>query len=147
MTITPLQHRRLVHYVARFVPRQDAEDLVQDAYVKMLTTTHGFEGRNGCAEESWLFTVCRNTAISALRKARLEVAEAQDAPIPATQEDLIYVREVLEAADALVPKFSAALDAVVVHGHTDAPASLGILEGTFKSRLHRARHALREEMA
>jgi RNA polymerase sigma-70 factor (ECF subfamily) len=71
--------------------REDAEDLLQDVYVKVLGGQARFEGRSTL--KTWLFGIIRQTARARLRRDRLRVllglrhAARIDTPTPATSPD------------------------------------------------------------
>ncbi|HHY71657.1 MAG TPA: RNA polymerase sigma factor SigX [Bacillus bacterium] len=48
--------------------REQAEDLVQEVYLKVLQSYHRFEGRS--SEKTWLFSIARHVAIDWFRKQK-----------------------------------------------------------------------------
>ncbi|MED1470451.1 RNA polymerase sigma factor SigX [Bacillus salipaludis] len=46
--------------------REQAEDLVQEVYIRVLKAYQQFKG--DCSEKTWLFTIARNVAIDSFRK-------------------------------------------------------------------------------
>ena len=71
-------HQRLLNTARRLlISRADAEDAVQDCYVRALTS---FPDRPGL-QPAWLHTVLRNIAIDRLRRKQLESKHA-DAGLP-----------------------------------------------------------------
>lgn len=46
---------------------QQAEDAVQETFLKAWKSMDKFEGRNGCSEKTWLTTIAINTCRSCLR--------------------------------------------------------------------------------
>jgi RNA polymerase sigma-70 factor, ECF subfamily len=63
-----LQHLDSAYNLARWLVRNgDAEDVVQEAYMRALQYSAGFRGGNARA---WLLTIVRNTAYKWLRKTR-----------------------------------------------------------------------------
>jgi RNA polymerase sigma-70 factor, ECF subfamily len=64
-----LPHLDAAHNLARWLLRNedDAQDVVQEAYLRALKSFHGFHGSDGRA---WLLTIVRNTAYTWLRKNR-----------------------------------------------------------------------------
>src|SRR5438046_3601903 len=64
---TMLPHMDAAHNLARWLLRneQDAEDVVQEAYLRAFKSFGGFHGSNGRA---WLLTIVRNTSYTLLKK-------------------------------------------------------------------------------
>ena len=64
-----LPHLDAAHNLARWLMRneQDAQDVVQEAYLRAFKSFGGFHGSNGRA---WLLTIVRNTSYTLLKKNR-----------------------------------------------------------------------------
>src|SRR6476646_9958385 len=64
-----LPHLDAAHNLARWLVRNedDAQDIVQEAYLRALKAFHGFHGSDGRA---WLLKIVRNTAYTWLRRNR-----------------------------------------------------------------------------
>src|SRR6202162_3048626 len=64
-----LPHLDAAHNLARWLLRneQDAQDVVQEAYLRAFRSFGGFHGSNGRA---WLLTIVRNTSYTLLKKNR-----------------------------------------------------------------------------
>ena len=126
--------------------REDAEDLVQDTYLKVLAKPRVL--RRG-DELGYLMRVLRNTYVSSLRTAdrRPRTAELEDhAHPPETRtsmrpEDAFEASEVYAAVSELPDQYRDALVAVDVAGlsYKEAAKAIGTREGTIMSRLYRAR--------
>jgi len=89
-------HQRLMSTARRLLAsRADAEDAVQDTYVRALAAFPDWLR----LQPPWLYTVLRNVAIDRLRRKRLE-SEQADAELPAegSSEPLMEVRSECEAA-------------------------------------------------
>src|SRR4051795_5934533 len=67
---TIMPHLDAAYNLARWLTRNehDAEDVVQDAYMRAFTFFDGFRGEDA---RSWLLTVVRNTCYTWLEKHRL----------------------------------------------------------------------------
>lgn len=164
-TITTRYNRRLFR-VARGILRNDAEaeDVVQETYVRAFTGLDMFRG--DAAFGTWITRIAMNEALGRLRKQRPTVdwatygenrAQAQiiDFPASAVSPDPEKtmaqgeVRVVLEKAiDRLPDLFRVVFVARVVEGMTvEETADLFNLKPeTVKTRLHRARTLLRDAL-
>lgn len=140
---------------------EDAEDLLQDAFLKAQEKLSGFHGESSFY--TWIYRIAVNLALSDRRRRkrvswRLRVrgqAEALDPADDLTQSDPSLPLERAERDDLI----QAALDslepdqrAVVVLKDLDGlryeeiAAALDIPIGTVRSRLHRARNELRQRL-
>jgi RNA polymerase sigma-70 factor (ECF subfamily) len=153
-----LPHLDAAHNLARWLLRneQDAQDVVQEAYLRAFRSFRGFHGSNGRA---WLLTIVRNTSYTLLKKNQaVDLTTTFDEEIhgashesvsPATilehSEDAELIRE---AMDELPTEFreiltlrQEGLSYKEIAGITHIPP------GTVMSRLARARGKLRECLA
>jgi RNA polymerase sigma-70 factor, ECF subfamily len=118
-----------------------AEDALQDAFLRVLPALRGFDPRGPARLSTWIFTIARRVALTALDRRRPPPAGAEPAPAQAQPE----LRLALEAAVAALPE---ALRSTFVlrEGCDLSYEELALVEGidvgTVKSRLHRARAAL-----
>src|SRR5256885_3619562 len=112
---TMLPHIDAAHNLARWLLRneQDAQDVVQEAYLRAFKSFGGFHGSNGRA---WLLTIVRNTSYTLLKKNRaVDLTTPFDEEIhtaghesvsPATiLEDGENAKLIKEAMDELPPEF------------------------------------------
>src|SRR3954447_20895246 len=127
--------------------REDAEDLVQETYVRVLARPRFLRGD---AALGYLLRVLRNTHVSRLRAAGrrpVGVPFAEEAPEPedgrtAWRPDAaLDVGLVFTLIADLPEAFRDALVAVDVCGlsYAEAGRALGVREATITTRLHRAR--------
>lgn len=153
-----LPHLDAAYNLARWLTRntQDAEDVVQEAYLRAFRFFSGFHGGNA---RTWLLTIVRNTCYSWLEKNRLhEPAAAFDEQV---HTDIVESQDpetlLLRKADAqsfqqtlkeLPTTFREVLVLVELEGlsYKQVAEMLGIPIGTVMSRLTRARHRLRESL-
>jgi len=120
----------------------EAEDLVQESWVRALTGLRTFRAQSSL--RSWLCGVLVNVRRGRIR-ADWRIIDAPDVePLtdPTCPEDVID----LERAVAALPE--GARDVYVLHDvhgytHREIAGLLGIVEGTSKSQLNRARFLLR----
>jgi RNA polymerase sigma-70 factor, ECF subfamily len=164
-TIMERYNRRL-YRIARGILRNDseAEDVVQEAYVKAFTHLGGFRGDSSLA--TWLARITMNEALGRLRRERPAVdletfgaqrTEAQIIKFPQTvtsddPERTMAQREILQlverATDNLPEIFRIVFMTRVIEGmSTEETANLlGLQPDTVKTRLHRARRLVRDEL-
>ncbi len=125
--------------------RQDAEDLVQDTFERVLRRPR-FVRRD--QDLVYLLRVLRNTWISQARTQRLAVVALDESPEPATAhgndpvvDRVVELGSVFEALHQLTEPLREAVVAVDVVGlsYREAASALGVKEGTIMSRLHRGR--------
>jgi RNA polymerase sigma-70 factor (ECF subfamily) len=134
--------------------REDAEDLVQETFVRVLARPRVLRGDD---ELYYLMRVLRNTFLTGRRTASRRpatVATLDDVapadPKPTAQpERALEVREVYGAIAQLPEDFRLAIVAVDVLGlsYREAGQALGAREATITTRLHRARKQVGELLA
>jgi len=133
--------------------REDAEDLVQDTYAKILARPRFLRGE----EDLWyLMRTLKNVFLSqrrtlARRSPPVPLEEDIDpveAPESARPDTAAEHREVYAAISALPDGLREALIAIDVVGlsYEEAAKSLGVRQGTITSRLFRARERVARTM-
>jgi RNA polymerase sigma-70 factor (ECF subfamily) len=151
------RHNQRVYRAARAILRDEgeAEDVMQDAYVRAYAHLHEFEGR--ARFSTWLTRIAVHEALARSRRGRrfqaLDDTEAESMPTPrSTPEQQASDHEVgalLETAiDSLSEDFRAVfvLRAVEEMSVAETAECLGIPEDTVKTRLFRARARLQEAL-
>ena len=157
------QHNRRMFRIARSILRNDAEaeDIVQDAFVKAFTELGSL--REPASAAAWLAKITANLAISRVRqlkrRGRVVLADGEledrssdmetDQHTPERLTAMGDVRRLLEnAIDRLPDGFREVfMLRVVEHMSVDETATtLGVLAATVKSRLHRAKAMLRSDL-
>lgn len=151
---------RLYNTVYRLLGNaEDAQDVVQDAFLNAYQSLGSFKG--DAQFFTWLYRIAVNTAISHKRRQRpglsleggrngdlaLEPLDTSDASQPGLAlERLEEERRVQRALDRLSAEHRAVLILKDMEGQKyEAMAEvLGVPIGTIRSRLHRARTELRE---
>jgi RNA polymerase sigma-70 factor, ECF subfamily len=149
------RHRRSVSSVVRRIIScpQDVEEAVQDVFVIVWRQAPRFRGE--AKATTWIHTIARNTAVSNLRRSRglpsMErfgrdpgdlASERPDPERQAVESDL--ARKLVARFEKLSAVHRAVLIGMVRHSSaTRVAANHGVVVGTMKSRLHRARRALR----
>jgi len=132
--------------------RSEAEELVQDVFVRVWERLGSFRGESAFA--TWLHRVAVNTVIEALRakgRWRERLADAVDpADIPDDAfQQLAGVDLDLERAIATLPpraRLVFVLHDIEGYRHEEIAGLLDVATGTSKSQLHRARKLLREAL-
>lgn len=165
------RYNRRLFRIARGILRDDAEaeDAVQDAYVRAWFGLEQFRGPVGFA--SWLCRIATNEALMRRRRrgnARWSAPGAGDTSSPATRPDELHspapgpaaqlherqLRQLLETAIDGLP--DGCRDAFVLReveqmSVAETACCLGIEAGAVKTRVHRARkllqRSLRDELA
>lgn len=148
-----LPHLDAAYNLARWLTRDegDAEDLVQEAYLRALTFFHGFHGTEG---RPWLLTIVRNTFYTWSRRNSLErsfdfeeaiyVCES-DAPDPETAQMMKLQKQLITAAIERLPlefREVIILRELEELSYKQIADVIGIPIGTVMSRLARARKKL-----
>ena len=148
------EHADLFRFAYRMTQnREEAEDMVQEAFLRM--ARDGARMLDGEAARRWLFVVVRNLCLEHFRKAgRWPRANGagilEDQAGPETAEEHGSDREraewVRKAIAALAPPWREVILLREYHGmaYAEMAEVLGCSEGTVKSRLARARGALKE---
>jgi RNA polymerase sigma-70 factor (ECF subfamily) len=129
--------------------REDAEDLVQETYARVLARPRLLRNDN---ELGYLLRVLSNTYLTQRRTASrrpqitttLEQIHAADPRADAQPEQALSAREVYAVIAELPEPFRVTLVAVDIVGlsYREAARSLGAREATITTRLHRARQRI-----
>ncbi len=142
--------------------RPEAEDLVQETYVRALRARNRFTP--GTNLRAWLFRILRNALIDTGRAAARHAPDGggeelassiEDTRNPALRGDVELERmrrlvgQEIDGALAALPPDSRAVVLLDVEGLTETEVAdvMGCPVGTVKSRLARARAVLRERLA
>jgi RNA polymerase sigma-70 factor (ECF subfamily) len=156
-----LVHSDALYNLARYLTHDpsEAEDLVQETYVRALRAWNEFTP--GTNVKAWLFRILRNEFISRYRQERRHPAPApydttEQSPEEAPAEGEFgseQMRRVLsgeiEAALRSLSEDARTVILLDVEGLTESETAnvVGCAVGTVKSRLNRARAALRLKLA
>jgi RNA polymerase sigma-70 factor (ECF subfamily) len=137
--------------------RHDAEDLTQDVFVRVFKSLDSFEPGNF---PGWLHRITTNLFLDRARRATrirmdgfTEGSEFRLVGSEVVPEDAVHDAEFdpdIEAALAALPeKFRVAVVLCDVEGlsYDEIAEVLGVKVGTVRSRIHRGRTQLREELA
>lgn len=160
-------HNRRLYRIARGILRDDsdAEDAVQETYLKAFSHFDEFRGEAGIG--TWLCRIVMNESLERLRRRRPTVDWSTMDEEPKRTADIIrlpfdnsrpdperataqrQIQELLERAiDELPEDFRIVLVARVIEDMSveETAALLDIRPETVKTRLHRARHRLRASL-
>jgi RNA polymerase sigma-70 factor, ECF subfamily len=142
--------RRYARYLAREADR--ADDLVQECLTRAIAKVDSWTP--GTNLRAWLFVILRNCHINEVRRGQRTVLIGETGtdydivPTPAGQEAHINLLEVRDAYLNLSEEHREVLLLVAIEGlqYEEAAEILRIPVGTIRSRLSRARQALRDAL-
>jgi RNA polymerase sigma-70 factor (ECF subfamily) len=150
-------------HLARYVAPADADDLLQELWLRVWERAGQWDGRG--RPLAWLLAIATNLALNHLRSPRnvvpLDALPDEgvpdvatlgcDAIVPGPEEQALWrerLGQVQEAMAQLPPDKQEALRLVRIQGYKlgEAAHLLGIPLGTLKSRLHHAHRLLMEHL-
>lgn len=139
----------LLSYLVQFLEdRQLAEEVLQDVMMAVWKSAASFHGNSQV--RTWLFAIARNMALRAKKRhlkfdhavyeETLEIGHVE------TPHDVFVKEELYQALDQLSDEHREVLNLVFFYDFSGLETAdlLGIPLGTLKSRLYRAKQALRE---
>jgi len=140
--------RRFARYLTRDIDQ--ADDLVQECLTRAVAKIDSW--KPGTNLRAWLFVILRNCHVNELRRGQRMRAMGEPTsdydvvPTPASQEAHISLLEVRNAYLNLSEEHREVLLLVAIEGlrYEEAAAILDVAVGTVRSRLSRARQALRD---
>jgi RNA polymerase sigma-70 factor, ECF subfamily len=139
--------------------REQAEDLMQEVYIRVLKSYQHFEGKS--SEKTWLFSIARNVAIDAFRKQKgwkQKIMEKFDwssqqvkdeYPIP---EEIAIQKEEIQIMYQGLENCTVDQKMVVIMRYiqelsiTETAEALGWTESKVKTTQHRALKVLKKNM-
>ena len=136
--------------------REDAEDMLQEGFIKVFTQMHRFQNKGSF--EGWIRRIVANTAIDAIRRSKKDpFLSDNDNDFKLGAEDRMVEQEelelkdlkaeiALEAIQLLSPAYRSVFNLYVLenYSHKEIGELLGISEGTSKSNLAKARMNLQK---
>ncbi len=155
---TMLPHMDAAHNLARWLLRneEDAQDVVQEAYLRAFKSFSGFHGSNGRA---WLLTIVRNTSYTLLKKNRtVDLTTTFDEEIHTAGHESVSPATILEHSEnaelikEAMDELPAEFREILVLRHLEGLSYKEIADiaqippGTVMSRLARARGKLKESL-
>lgn len=154
------QHQRFVFTLAlRFSKcREDAEEIAQDSFIKAFRAIHTFKQNSKFS--TWLYSIVYTTAMTFLRKKRLDTTSIDDETIVIQLEGQVSDHAIIDVEHKskmhyvnLAISQLAPLDAAIITLFYQGEQSLeeiaqtvGMESNTVKVKLHRARHRLKERI-
>jgi len=153
---------RLMSFIYRYVnDMEQAEDIVQDALIKLYTHKHYY--KNIAKFSTWIYTIAANLAKTELRKKKSRKVtylsqmgpEERDYELPAVEPDT----DELAQSEYIEKKIQAAIQKLPLHFRTvtilrdiqelsyeEISKIVDVPLGTVKSRINRARIQLQKEL-
>jgi RNA polymerase sigma-70 factor (ECF subfamily) len=156
-----LPHLSAAYTLARYLVREgsDADDVVQEAFLRALKYFGGFRGTEAAESRAWLLSIVRNTAYTWQRRGRSKAAtvefdealhsEGAGGEHPEAVFERTSARETLaETLDRLPPAFREILVLRELEGlsYKEISDVVGVPVGTIMSRLSRARKSLQKAL-
>ncbi|MBI5852278.1 MAG: sigma-70 family RNA polymerase sigma factor [Planctomycetes bacterium] len=162
-------HRPVIATVFRFLGtrfRSEVEDIAQEVFVKVFRAIDRFEIERGVKFTTWVYTFVRNHCFDVLKRRRLPTVSMtardgdDDAPVfdprderarrPVESVENQELGEKIEEALASLGEDQRLAFVLREYEGLDYAAIAqvtGVSEGTVKSRLHRAKEALRNRLS
>ena len=142
------------HYTGN---REAAEDCGQEAMIRIWRNLANYRGE--CALESWVYRIAANCCMDWLRKKKRDKSVSMEPmreqgfdpadPSPGTEEQVVAKDERQRLREAIAQLPDDQREALILTQlekipYDEAAQSLGISEGTVKSRVNRAKARLKE---
>lgn len=141
--------------------RGQMEDIAQDVFLKVFRALKRFDVNRGVRFSTWVLTFTRNHCLDILKKKQLPTFSMSstafdEGPLALPDEGALTPDQVANSKDIgdridlalreINPEQRAVFEMRERRGmeYTDIAKLMGVAEGTVKSRLHRARLALRD---
>ena len=160
-------HRSVIATIYRFLGRpftREVEDIAQEVFLKLFHSLHRYDPTRGAKLNTWMFTIVKNHCFDLSKKRRIKTTslegkngvinrsiepsdgQGNEPPNIALRSEL--GQQIHNALQGLTPDRRMVFVLREYEGLEYAAIAevLGINEGTVKSRLHRAKVALRQEL-
>lgn len=150
-------NKQNIKSIIRMFTKQDNEDIEQEVYIKLWKNSDKYEERGSM--KSWVNTVARNASKDYLKSSavkqeqnttsdELVLAQIKDKK-KSPEEGMLTTerqRTIINAVDALKPKFREVIMLCEIYGYTyeEAAQKLNCPIGTIKSRIYNAKKELAE---
>ena len=138
--------------------RAEAEDLLQEGFIKIFKNINDFKAKNQGSLAAWIKTIMVNTSISYLRKKKqqlfieniesLNIYENEEDAIEETENNQPDSDQLMKMISELPDGYRLVFNLYVLedYGHKEIAQILGITEGTSKSQLSKARLYLQKKL-
>lgn len=147
-------HAMLAHLVDG--DQELAAELVQEAFVRAFERLDQFAGHSSFY--TWIYRLARNRSLDLLARCRPQACDPEvlghiAPPQPGRPEQALCQQETVALVQAGLAQLPAEMREILLlrdfdgHDYATIAAMLDVPEGTIKSRLFRARSALREVLA
>lgn len=160
-------HQPMLGFIYRLLGpkyRDQMEDIAQEVFLKVFRALRRFDVDRGVKFSTWVFTFTRNYCLDILKKKHLPMfsmssTTEDEGPLAIRDEGVLPPDQIANGKDighridialqAINPEQRAVFEMRERRGmeYTDIASLMGVAEGTVKSRLHRARLALRDLLA
>ena len=147
-------HARFLAFLERRVgSREEAEDILQDAFVRGLDRAPSL--RDSASATAWFYRVLRNAITDHYRRRDTRgramdrfAAEIEPAAGVDSELEAVVCACILSLVETIKPEYGAAIRRVDLDGLSvrDYADEVGITAGNAGVRLHRAREALRKQL-
>lgn len=165
-TIVEALHRPVIATIYRFLGagwRREVEDLAQEVFLKVFRAIASFDPSRA-KFTTWVYTFVRNHCYDVLKRRRLPTTSLHAVGPDETAHDVTDRRELLPASDLENQELGRAIGEALANlgedqrmvfvlreyenlDYREIAEITGVNEGTVKSRLFRAKEALRERLA
>ena len=134
---------------------EDAENLLQDSFVKVWKNIHRYDGSKGRLF-TWLITICRNTALNFLRSreniSKIEIPDAENSVYThklATEPVHLNYIGVGKEVEKLDEKHRVVINLIYFGGYTQQEVAehLNLPLGTVKTRTRMALQILKNQLS
>ena len=131
----------------------DAEDILQDAFIKVFDKMHQFKFEGSF--EGWIRRIVVNTALKKYSVSRYEkevsgyeIKEKDESVLEPSAYSHLTEKELLEMINNLPDGYRIIFNLYVIEGyqHDEIAEMLGIQPGTSRSQLVKARHMLQKQL-
>ncbi|MDF1563662.1 MAG: sigma-70 family RNA polymerase sigma factor [Deltaproteobacteria bacterium] len=133
----------------------EIDDLAQECFLRVFRALPRFQIQGPARLSTWILTIATRLAIDSLRRIRpdslphaIEESLAVDEREALRPEQRVLLAEVDALLSTLTPEYRAAFVLRIHHelSYREIAGLLGVEEGTIKSRIARARTALRDAL-
>lgn len=144
-------YRKMLGVCMRYSNQQeDAEDVLQEAFIKIFKHIKGFSGKGSF--EGWIRRIMVHTSIEHYRKRSryfmVDVDQTNEVDLNADQLSEMSREEILDLIQTLPVGYRTVFNLYAIEGyaHKEIAEMLGISIGTSKSQFSRAKALLKEKM-